>query len=275
MRLFIGMIMIISSSLAINMFAAKEIRDAENRLRNDLEYKMWQNDYNQKMKIYRELNLTIQRQTEAGYEHGARKARIQRDKLKPQIDHAFQKMRERANALKIKGTVVNEAFVDTWYALAHNTNLSIKKNVTAHGIETGSNILFSVINDSLILIFCAILRSILGQTIIIPAENRSRKNGLMKKMFTKKSGERLLNFSEQLVNVHQSSLTSTNDNRENQRAQRISDETFSGIQEIIRVKSKHGSLTLEQIGERAANNLGRNKPFSKSYVSKVLNNWIT
>jgi len=292
-RFTIGAIMFFSSALAINMFATKEISDAEDRLRNDREYIMWEKEYNTKMQSYNDFTKTVNEQTDKDWETGAREARYQRDQVKKEADKAFTMMRSRADTLKIKGTVVNEAFVDTWYTLAHDYKLPFIRNISTKGISVSSTLLFSLINDTIILIFCAVIRMILGQTIFIPEERKFTQPGIIKvgvdRLFGGLFGnsrKRLVNAGERSLIVHQDSPIVhhgspgfSKQNDKDQRRQGISDETFTGIEAILKVNRKYvgkqTKKTYEEIGSEAARLVNRSKPFSKGYVCKIIKNWVS
>jgi len=184
MRAVIVLIMFISTSLAINTMASKEITNAETRLVQDETYRRLKLDYltksNQLQKAF-DANIANVKQ---GYTEGAKSARLAYEQLKKEKDVAKRIMDARADSLQTKGSIQQEAYVETWYTLASNAHVPVVKNFDKKAIEVTSTLIFSVICDNLIVIFSYIIVCLLGENVII---HNFRKDGFFKRVFKKKT----------------------------------------------------------------------------------------
>lgn len=265
MRCIIVMIMFISTSLAINTMASKEITNSEERLKQDEKYRALKLDWMLKNQQYNELQRNNTANAQAGFLYGAKEARIQRDLLKSQVDEAYKKMISRADTLGVKGSIQSEAYVETWYTLSHNMNIPILKNFDRAGLKVTSDLIFSLINDTLIPIFAYILVSILGSAIII--ENK-KSIGLFHRIKMYFSGN-----PQNIKSTGKADLfngNSTKRKRKDSPGRPISGDTINGINAICRIAEENDEINLVEIGIIAAKEVGRDKPFGRSYVSKVL-----
>jgi len=266
-RVSLVFMMFVSSSLAINTFAAKEIVDAEDRFKDDEKYRSLKLDYLTKTNQYQKAWDANIANASKGYATGAREARLDRDQLKTDKDLAYQKLIEYADSLKIKGSITQEASVETWYTVSSSIPIPYFKRLSKAFWAVFSVITFAYICDTAIPIFCYILYNILGDRVLI--ENRKR---LDRSSVNKKLSSVFSRFSKRF------SGNSSKGNRKKQGGRTISGEKFNGVQAIFRLKDEHPDWTHKKIGEHAAVAINRKgsdgkiKPFQKSWISQVLNN---
>lgn len=266
-RVSLVFMMFVSSSLAINTFAAKEIVDTEDRLKNDEKYRSLKLDYLTKTNQYQKAWDANIANASKGYATGAREARLDRDQLKFDKDIAYQKLVNYADSLTNKGSVTQEASVETWYTVSSSVPIPYFKRLSKAFWAVFSVITFAYICDTAIPIFCYILYNILGDRVLI--DNRKK---FSKSSINNKSSSVFSKFSKRFSN------NSSKRNRVNKGGRTISGEKFNGIQAIFRLKDEHPDWTHEKIGKQAAEEINRTdssgkiKAFQKSWVSQVLNN---
>lgn len=164
-KLTLVMILIISSSLALNTMQMSEIQNSENRFENDILYNRYLKDYNNLRETENLTEQTIIIQSEKRLYVGARQARLRLVKIKKDIKDAKSKLELRESQLLVKGSVQNEAFVTVWYTILSNIPYV---NISTKAISITSNIMFSITNDMLIIVFSYVIKSILGGIIFLP-----------------------------------------------------------------------------------------------------------
>jgi len=176
-RLLFVIMIIISSSLAINTMESKEITGKEDRLETDPILQKYTKEAERLDSDYNNMNILVSDyvglRKDTGlkiYNEGATTTRIQRDSLFYQKTRAWAKVDKRRNELLKKGTKTTEAFINVFYSVLSFLNFSEKS------VEIITSLLFSIINDSAIPIFSFGLTSIYGNKIMIPSRKR-KKNG--------------------------------------------------------------------------------------------------
>ena len=180
-------VIFISSSLAINTVAMKEIHGTGERIVTDESYNRYKQQYNDAnrseigdRKIYEELLSMGPRYDKAAKEVRSRINIHIANKNLAQIE-----MNRRAQGLNKVGTVQKEAHVETWSMVAASAPFGILKFMNKEMIQISSNILFSVINDSCLLLFPMLLVGIYGRGILFGDERKKK----VPFSFGKKSGK--------------------------------------------------------------------------------------
>lgn len=254
----------VASIFSINGISIDEIDKAEDRLQSDPIYQQrleaWKNFSKEfqsaqaNVDKYLELQMTSNR----SWEKGAKAARMRCDSLMVIKDLAYEKLITRQNELTTSGSKSNEAYV---------VFLSSFLPFSETSLINFSHILYALMPDLQMMVFAAILYFLFREWLSIPVPKsfggRSVAFGnrsVISEFFHKLFGNRSVNLNTPAV---------------------VSGATIRGVRKITELSIEHPKLTLNEIGLLAAQEIGRKddqgnvKPFSKSFVSDVINGKYT
>lgn len=268
-RLLCSGAILLSSVMAINTMTQKEIVGAEERLKNDTEYKIllsrWQGleeQYN-KAQASVEGYVNLQLTSKINWNYGSRATRITRDSLFSKKERAWAEVSVRKKLLEEKGSESYEAYVVFFASI-----LPLSKQA----IMNSSNILLSLVNDLGIILYASVLVFLFGKWIMIPVPNTLRvaqkDESLVRGMFGKVS-----EIVRRIFGIRS----------EEKREPRCLHGTMLQAGVVIlgiytRMKEQGESITLKEIGRLAAKEMekfrpklpdGDPLPYSVGFVSEI------
>ncbi len=245
-------IIIISSYLAVTTISMKSIANSESRVLQDkeadklyLRYEQLNNQYTRAQALY-DSCMAVK------WDKGAKGWRLQAEELKPQVDYfAFSNWQNRNNEMKSKGSLINEASISGFAFLS----------IPAKDMSMAQKLLLSIIND-MIIMFCAfVVRNIFPKyfTIRIAGKKNNFWTALIGRSVVFSNGSGFISRCFLLFG------------RGNLTRKISSAQMKKNISAILKYRIDHPKLPYRQIAENVASQLDRPKPFSKGFISDVIN----